>query len=275
MRSFTCHHCGYVSWAVEGGACKSCGAQQGAAPPPGQGWSGHYVYGSGATRRRGMAVASLVLGLLSLPTLGLLLVGSLLGIILGIVALKNANQNPAEYGGKGLAIGGIVTSATAVLLAPVIGIIAAIAIPNLLAARRAANEGSAISSIRTITGAEVTYRASAGRYGDLRQLAAQSLIDEQTGRGLKNGYVLQVFSYGDEFDIAATPLKYGSSGTRSFFYSSRDEVLRAEDRHGRPADGDSPPLGQRNLSGPPFGAAPAPPGAYSASPAGQQFSPQY
>ncbi|MBA2735360.1 MAG: prepilin-type N-terminal cleavage/methylation domain-containing protein, partial [Pyrinomonadaceae bacterium] len=35
----------------------------------------------------------------------------------------------------------------------IIGIIAAIAIPNLLAARRAANEGSAISSMRTLHGA--------------------------------------------------------------------------------------------------------------------------
>ena len=32
----------------------------------------------------------------------------------------------------------------------IIGIIAAIAIPNLLAARRSANEGSAISSLRTV-----------------------------------------------------------------------------------------------------------------------------
>ena len=44
----------------------------------------------------------------------------------------------------------------------IIGIIAAIAIPNLLAARRSANEGSAISSLRTTHGAEMTYQATAG-----------------------------------------------------------------------------------------------------------------
>ena len=44
----------------------------------------------------------------------------------------------------------------------IIGIIAAIAIPNLLAARRGANEGSAISSMRTLHGANVTYQATAG-----------------------------------------------------------------------------------------------------------------
>ena len=44
----------------------------------------------------------------------------------------------------------------------IIGIIAAIAIPNLLAARRAANESSAISSLRTLHGAQMTYAATSG-----------------------------------------------------------------------------------------------------------------
>ncbi len=44
----------------------------------------------------------------------------------------------------------------------IIGIIAAIAIPNLLAARRSANEGSAISSLRTLHGAQMTYSATTG-----------------------------------------------------------------------------------------------------------------
>src|SRR6188508_1313093 len=44
----------------------------------------------------------------------------------------------------------------------IIGIIAAIAIPNLLAARRSANEGSAASSLRTIHGASATWQATSG-----------------------------------------------------------------------------------------------------------------
>jgi type IV pilus assembly protein PilA len=44
----------------------------------------------------------------------------------------------------------------------IIGIIAAIAIPNLLAARRSANEGSAISSLRTLHGAQMTFAATNG-----------------------------------------------------------------------------------------------------------------
>ena len=56
----------------------------------------------------------------------------------------------------------------------IIGIIAAIAIPNLLASRRAANEGSAISSLRTYHGAQMTYQSTtgAGNYAGATTLTA-------------------------------------------------------------------------------------------------------
>ena len=61
------------------------------------------------------------------------------------------------------------------IVVAIIGIIAAIAIPNLLASRRAANEGSAQSSLRTIHSAEGTYQATvgAGVYGDRAALLGQ------------------------------------------------------------------------------------------------------
>ena len=81
----------------------------------------------------------------------------------------------------------------------IIGIIAAIAIPNLLAARRSANEGSAISSMRTIHGAQMTYQATtgAGNYAGatgtadtsgLATLAGGGLIDSVLGSATKSGY---------------------------------------------------------------------------------------
>jgi prepilin-type N-terminal cleavage/methylation domain-containing protein len=65
------------------------------------------------------------------------------------------------------------------LVVAIIGIIAAIAIPNLLASKRAANEGSAIASVRTLTTAEATYRATTlnGLYGTLSQLRTANLVD--------------------------------------------------------------------------------------------------
>ncbi len=73
----------------------------------------------------------------------------------------------------------------------IIGIIAAIAIPNLLAARRSANEGSAISSLRTIHGGQMTYQATtgAGQYAaTLGDLGAISIIDSQLASASKSGY---------------------------------------------------------------------------------------
>ncbi|MEZ5308693.1 MAG: prepilin-type N-terminal cleavage/methylation domain-containing protein [Pyrinomonadaceae bacterium] len=77
----------------------------------------------------------------------------------------------------------------------IIGIIAAIAIPNLLASRRSANEGSALSSLRTIGAAETTFMSTSGRYAnDMYELGAADLIDEtlstDPGDGVikKSGY---------------------------------------------------------------------------------------
>ena len=76
----------------------------------------------------------------------------------------------------------------------IIGIIAAIAIPNLLASRRAANEAAAISNLRMMTGAEATYQSTVGNgnYGNLAELNGAGLVDSVLGCGVgpcaKNGY---------------------------------------------------------------------------------------
>ena len=65
------------------------------------------------------------------------------------------------------------------IVVAIIGIIAAIAIPNLLASRRAANEASSIATMRVIFSSEATYQstAGAGAYGLLSDLATNGLID--------------------------------------------------------------------------------------------------
>ena len=64
-----------------------------------------------------MALTSLVVGLISVLTLGLFLVGALVGLILGLAALRRTQRNPAQYGGAGYAIAGITTSAVGLVLA--------------------------------------------------------------------------------------------------------------------------------------------------------------
>src|SRR2546423_4297463 len=83
------------------------------------------------------------------------------------------------------------------IVVAIIGIIAAIAIPNLLASKRAANEGSAQSSLRTVHSSEVVYASSAGAgsYGDLSALQTNNLLDSVLGNATtaataKSGYVV-------------------------------------------------------------------------------------
>ncbi len=127
--------------------------------------------------KQGMAVASLALGILSIPSFGCLGVGAILGLTFGIIALVKANRSPALYGGRGLAIAGIVTSGVAVVLIPFgLGIFAAIAIPSLLRARVSANESATIGDIRTVISAQAAYQSSNGGFygGDLECLATPS-----------------------------------------------------------------------------------------------------
>jgi prepilin-type N-terminal cleavage/methylation domain-containing protein len=65
------------------------------------------------------------------------------------------------------------------IVVAIIGIIAAIAIPNLLASRRSANEGSALSTMRVISSSQTQYQATAGggNYGTLANLAGQGMVD--------------------------------------------------------------------------------------------------
>ena len=84
------------------------------------------------------------------------------------------------------------------IVVAIIGIIAAIAIPNLLASRRAANEGSAQSSLRTIHSSQATYQSTAGNgayAADLTVLAGQNLIDGVLGAAAvatKSGYQFSI-----------------------------------------------------------------------------------
>jgi type IV pilus assembly protein PilA len=85
------------------------------------------------------------------------------------------------------------------IVVAIIGIIAAIAIPNLLSSRRAANEGSAIATMRILHSSESTYKETSGNgvYGDLAALGNAKLIDTVvTGATIgsanaKSGYQFQ------------------------------------------------------------------------------------
>ena len=113
------------------------------------------------------------------------------------------------------------------IVVAIIGILAAIAIPNLLASRRAANEGSAQSALRTVHSAQVTYQATAGNgafAANLGALRTETLIDAVLGSGTKSGYDYEIVEQSGSgsaavFGVYAFPdISSGVSqtGTRTF-----------------------------------------------------------
>src|SRR5215475_5081184 len=100
--------------------------------------------------RNGLAVASLVLGIISIPTLGLLAVGAVTAIALGAIALNKIKKDPATHGGKGMAIAGIITSAVSLMLTAMFLILSAIAVPKVFEDIRHTRESGALNSLRAI-----------------------------------------------------------------------------------------------------------------------------
>ena len=124
------------------------------------------------------------------------------------------------------------------IVVAIILIIAAIAIPNLLRSRIAANEASAVGSIRTINTAEVTY---ASTYPDIGFAGLASLggaggtsggaglLDSVLASGVKSGYSFTVSvatgSPATLYIVNGDPVVQGQTGQRHFF-SDQSGVIR-------------------------------------------------
>jgi len=122
------------------------------------------------------------------------------------------------------------------IVVAIIGIIAAIAIPNLLKSRQAANEASAIGSVRTVGTAQATYQSTKGGGRNfavnLAALLADGSVDTVLGSGTKSGYnfattgtpaAAPLPSY---FDTTAAPQSVGTFGTGNRnFYSLESYVI--------------------------------------------------
>src|SRR5258708_23478626 len=60
--------------------------------------------------KKGLAIAALIIGILNILMFGLLGLGTVVGVIIGLIALNKARKSPSEYGGKGMAIAGLIMS---------------------------------------------------------------------------------------------------------------------------------------------------------------------
>lgn len=263
MNSIKCDQCGFVGWA-DADNCKKCGARLGHPADSSYEMPQGYAHNQSHDRRmsngelkRGLALSALIIGILDIFTLGFLGVGAILGVVLGVVALSKIKRNPQEYGGKGMATAGLVMSILSVAIIVPIGIIAAIAIPNLLASRIAANEGSAMASMRKISSAEATFQATHETYGTLEQLAEAQLIDADLASGRRRGYKFNITvlpaqsSLPMGYEAVGVPQEYGSSGRRSFLIDETGVIRAAINRGGDPTRSDPPVESDTNYSSDP------------------------
>ena len=132
------------------------------------------------------------------------------------------------------------------IVVAIILIIAAIAIPNLLRARIAANESSAVASVRTINTAELTYQTANPTIGYSAALTtlggsgspcvlsatAGCLIDNTLALGSKSGYLFVTTTSASAgsttnnlLTVSTIPQSYNQTGVRAFC-SNEDAVLR-------------------------------------------------
>ena len=127
------------------------------------------------------------------------------------------------------------------IVVAVILVIAAIAVPNLMRSRMAANEASAVASLRSINTSQVVYQSTYGpsfaaNLGELSDggtpancvpsvtptATASCLIDASLASGTKSGYTflytpVSVGSTVISYSANADPTTSGSTGQRHFF----------------------------------------------------------
>jgi type IV pilus assembly protein PilA len=133
------------------------------------------------------------------------------------------------------------------IVVAIILIIAAIAIPNLMRARIAANQASAVGSLRTISTAEISYNSTYGTgFAALAALGGASpctasattacLIDSTLTTGVKSGYTLVATPASgagtaanpyQTFTSSATPVNVGQTG-QNMYCSDQSGVIRQD-----------------------------------------------
>ena len=106
------------------------------------------------------------------------------------------------------------------IVVAIIAIIAAIAIPNLIIARKIANESSAIASMRTLSTVSEQYRNRFDTYPvttPLATLETTGYVDSNLGGGSKSGYDFVFVGTVTSWTCMAAPTTPTSTGDRYFF----------------------------------------------------------
>lgn len=184
----------------------------------------------GEGRTSGKAIASLVCGIFFF-----VLPSAIVAIILGHLSYSEIGRSPGKIRGKGMALTGLMLGYLGIAFIPIL-IIAAIVIPNLLRAKMAANEASAVGSLRSYQYAMGAYAAKCPKTGFPKSFAnlgpgrgdceRADLLDASLGadQPIKFGYYFHyVVGETDDvgqvtsFVITADPVDEGNTGSRHFW----------------------------------------------------------
>lgn len=129
------------------------------------------------------------------------------------------------------------------IVVAIITILASIGASHLGESKMAANEASAIGSVRNMFSGEIVYGSTegSGQFGTLAQLQAAEIIDANLGSGSKDGYTFNLVPNGAiNFTVTAVPNSFGLTGRRGFYTDATGVIRFTTD--GTPPDSSSPPL---------------------------------
>jgi type II secretory pathway pseudopilin PulG len=224
-----------------GEVCPYCGTPFPPAPAPqfAAQFPGRGPQSGAVPENSGKALASLICGVVFFfwPF------SAIAAVILGHLALADIKRSAGRLTGRGLAIGGLVTGYIGASLIFLM-IVAAIAIPNLLRARIAANEASAIGSLGTYNTAMATYSNACPDIGypaSLESLGPGSRdcshLDVVSGQlaapfPARDGYCFAYTPLRDVrrivtgYQLSAVPIRPGRTGAR-YFFADQTGVIRA------------------------------------------------
>ena len=128
------------------------------------------------------------------------------------------------------------------IVVAIILIIAALAVPNFLRSRIAANESAAAAAVRIVTSAQISYSSTYPSVGFASTLTALGgpncnppgptsacIIDDPLAAGLRSGYNFVLVNVSgtpaSSYNVIATPAAYNSSGTK-YVCATEDSIIR-------------------------------------------------
>ena len=112
------------------------------------------------------------------------------------------------------------------IVVAIILIIATIAIPSLMRSRQAADETAAVSTLRVVNTAEVTYSsATSSVFGSISQLVGAGLLDSSlTATKAGYNYTIQLSANGLDYTATATAVAF--LGGHYDYYTTADYLVR-------------------------------------------------